>query len=186
MSGRPRRSPAERLSVLVGAAASVMLVAGWISAAAAHAEMMSPAPGVHVVSPIPPGSKDLVMVTNGIICRCGCNLSVFECQATMTCDVSDRMRAEAVQKLAQGMSPQEALASFAQDYGSQVLAAPTKTGFDLTAWILPPLFGLAGIVLIVVALRKWRPQQAGAADEEPVEVDPEYLAKIEDELKRET
>lgn len=122
-------------------------------------------------------------VLDALICRCGCNLSVYECENTMTCDIAVRMRADAEKKLAKGMSPPQVLDSFAASYGERVLAAPTKEGFNLIAWILP-FVGLAiGSVTVAFVLRAWL-RQRGTAEQAPPEVDPNFAAAIEEEVKR--
>ena len=131
---------------------------------------------------------ELRKILESLICRCGCGLTVYACEGTMTCEVSVQMRKDAERMLASGMTPDQVLDAFAADYGEQVLAAPTKRGFNLTAWILPfVVLGIGGIV-VVFALRSWRPQAAtagGAEEAAPPAVDPKYLAEIEKELREE-
>ena len=125
-------------------------------------------------------------VARQLMCTCGCNLTVAACEGTMTCDIAARMRKEALDKLSKGMSTNEVLASFAADYGEQVLAAPTKKGFNLTAWILPFVALAAGVLVVTVALTRWRRRPAvvvaGTADVPAP--DSAYLARVEEEVAR--
>jgi cytochrome c-type biogenesis protein CcmH len=48
------------------------------------------------------------------------------------------------------------LQGFVQQYGSTVLSAPTTTGFNVVAWIMPFFALLAGLTLVTVIVRKWK------------------------------
>ena len=41
-------------------------------------------------------------------------------------------------------------------YGTQVLAEPPKSGFDLTAWLVPGAAILIAAIAIALGLRRWR------------------------------
>lgn len=127
--------------------------------------------------------KNLAEVTNNIICQCGCGLTVYACELSMPCSVSPKMKLQAAIYLSQGMTPAEVLDQFAKDFGERVLAAPTKSGFNLVAWVLP-FVGLAvGGLLVGWALLNWRGEQT-ATVQGPQETDNEMLARIEDEVKK--
>ncbi len=102
----------------------------------------------------------------------------------MTCDVAKKMRSDVEARLAEGMSDEQVFNTFAADYGEQVLAAPTKRGFNLLAWVLPFAALAAGAVVIFLVVRAWRPETA-TGPAEPRHVDPDYAAAVEDELRRE-
>jgi cytochrome c-type biogenesis protein CcmH len=135
---------------------------------------------------VTPGLKQ---VLQGLLCQCGCNLDAYQCQQTMTCNVSTDMWKQAEELVdRQGKTPQEALALFATDYGEYVLASPTKTGFNLTVWYLPFVVIAVGAMVLAFALRGWRPRGAEAAaatDREAPHVDQRYLDVIERELREE-
>jgi cytochrome c-type biogenesis protein CcmH len=68
-----------------------------------------------------------------------------------------------------------------------VLAAPTKEGFNLLAWIAPFLVLGAGILGTVLLVRRWtigHPQTAGGFHEQVIE-DPEERERRE-RIRRET
>ncbi len=130
---------------------------------------------------------ELRKVLESIMCQCGCNLTVYACEGTMVCDVSTQMRADAERMLASGMTGDETIQAFAADYGEAVLAAPTKTGFNLTAWVLPFVVLAAGGLIVAIALRAWRPKAAGGPTTEETlpQVDSRYLDEVERELEQE-
>jgi cytochrome c-type biogenesis protein CcmH/NrfF len=128
-------------------------------------------------------SSDLEHVLRGLMCRCGCSLTVYDCQESMTCDVSSRMRARAERMLARGMSPDQTIAAFAEDYGPQVLAAPARSGFDLAAWALPIVALAVGALLVGWAVRLGR-RGRGDGPTMPPRVDPRDEEAVERELER--
>ncbi len=100
-------------------------------------------------------------IKKSLVCLCECNMTVEACQGAMTCQFAEKLTAEATQYVEQGMSRQAVLATFTQKYGEHILAAPTKRGFNLTAWILPfAVIVIAGAGIIRV-LKHWvRSQQS--------------------------
>lgn len=131
-------------------------------------------------------SEGLKRVLQGLLCQCGCNLDAYQCQQTMTCNVSSDMWDQAAKLVdREGKSPEQALAFFATDYGEYVLAAPTKKGFNLTAWILPFVALTAGGLVLAFALRGWRAGAAETPETTEPSIDPRYLAQIERELREE-
>jgi cytochrome c-type biogenesis protein CcmH len=70
------------------------------------------------------------------------------------------MQQELVASVGAGKSDQEILQSFIDTYGTTVLSAPTTSGFDLVAWLIPYItlaLGIAGVVFVAYAWRKRRP-----------------------------
>ena len=91
---------------------------------------------------------------NKMMCMCGCNQILLQCNH-VGCSYSDRMRAELSQGLTRGDSDDLVMQSFVQKYGATVLAAPTATGFNLVAWIMPFAIFAGGLVLAVMVVRRW-------------------------------
>jgi cytochrome c-type biogenesis protein CcmH/NrfF len=90
-----------------------------------------------------------------LMCVCGCNQILLECNH-VGCQYSDRMRAELAAALDRGDNDSLTLQSFVQKYGTTVVAAPTTTGFNRIAWIMPYFALFAGIALVIVIVRTWR------------------------------
>src|SRR6476661_5264664 len=91
-----------------------------------------------------------------LMCVCGCSQILLECNH-VGCTYSDRMRGELMAGLDRGENDDLTLQDFVQKYGPTVLAAPTGTGFNRIAWIMPFLalvLGLLTTILIVLAWRK--------------------------------
>jgi cytochrome c-type biogenesis protein CcmH/NrfF len=92
---------------------------------------------------------------HGLMCMCGCNQILLECNH-VGCTYSDRMRNELTAALARGDSDSLVLQSFMQKYGNTVLAAPTATGFNRVAWIMPFAVFAAALALTVWLVRLWK------------------------------
>jgi len=65
--------------------------------------------------------------------------------------------------LARGMDMSQLKAAMVAQYGQQVLALPSASGFNLTVYILPPAVFLGGLALLVYTLPKWRQRARRAA-----------------------
>ena len=90
-----------------------------------------------------------------LMCMCGCNQVLLECNH-VGCTYSDRMRNELTAGLERGDSDSLVLQSFVQKYGNTVLAAPTASGFNIVAWIMPFAVFCGGHGLAVWLVRLWK------------------------------
>jgi cytochrome c-type biogenesis protein CcmH/NrfF len=96
-----------------------------------------------------------------MMCVCGCSQILLECNH-VGCSYSDRMRAELMAGLDRGDNDDLILQSFVQKYGTTVIAAPSATGFNRIAWIMPFLALALGIMATVLIVRAWRNRPAAA------------------------
>ena len=126
-------------------------------------------------------------VAEGLTCQCGCGLTVANCNHP-NCEFSVPVREQIGTMLDKGMSGTQILASFRTKYGEKVLSEPVAEGFNLLAWIVPFAAILAGATLIVLALRRWRAQDSGAARVAASATTSPYAAslrgRLEEELRR--
>jgi len=90
-----------------------------------------------------------------MMCVCGCNQILLECNH-VGCAYSDRMRAELIAAVDRGDNDDMTLQGFVQKYGTTVMAAPTKAGFNRVAWIMPYLVLVLGLALVTLIVRAWR------------------------------
>jgi len=114
-----------------------------------------------------------------MICACGCNQILLECNH-VGCPLSDGMRNELAAGLQRGDSDDLILQAFVQKYGPTILAAPTTTGFNRIAWIMPFLVLLAGFASAVLIVRSWKSRPATSVSSGALAVE------FEDEIRRET
>jgi cytochrome c-type biogenesis protein CcmH/NrfF len=107
-----------------------------------------------------------------LMCPCGCAQVLLECNH-VGCAYSETMRKELAAAVDKGDSDDSILQQFADKYGTTVLAAPTKKGFDMVAWIMPGAVLVAGIWLTAILVRKWNYRVAPAVQSQatPAQLD---------------
>src|SRR3954454_19153722 len=117
------------------------------------------------VDPQQPPKANLPDVEDEVMCPvCGTALNLsFSPQA-------DRERAFIRREIAAGKTKDEIIDALVAQYGTQVLAEPPKSGFDLTAWLVPGLAIIVAAVLIAFGPRRWR--RPGRSREDEPEPDP--------------
>ena len=102
-------------------------------------------------------------------------------------ELAKQMRAVVREKLALGWTSNQIQQFFVERYGAGVLAAPPRRGFDLVAWVVPPVAVLVGIVGLWLALRSLRgrstdtPQPSANDANESLD---QYLAQVDKSLER--
>lgn len=120
-----------------------------------------------------------------LMCKCGCNQVLLECNH-VGCQYSDRMRDELTAALQRGDSDDLVLQAFVQKYGATVLAAPTTTGFNRVAWIMPFAALGAGIFAVVYVVRIWKARQPAPAAPGPSDAAAPELDDIRRRIRQET
>jgi cytochrome c-type biogenesis protein CcmH len=90
------------------------------------------------------------------------------------------MRDELMAGLQKGDNNDLILQSFVQKYGPTVLAAPTTTGFNRIAWIMPFVALGGGILMTIAIVRAWKHRPAVPAVAMPQGVNSAAV----DELRR--
>jgi cytochrome c-type biogenesis protein CcmH/NrfF len=98
-----------------------------------------------------------------MMCTCGCGQVLLECNH-VGCQSSDKMRNQLLAALDKGGSNSDdlILQGFVQEYGPTVIAAPTATGFNRVAWIMPFVALAFGITFVVYVVRSWKNRPAPA------------------------
>lgn len=134
---------------------------------------------------VPPVSS----VSDKIMCLCGCN-SVLSVCPHPDCSWGIPAKEDIKQQLEAGTAPDAIIAQYVSKYGEQVLAAPTKRGFNMVVWVLPFAMLLIGAVAIFLLARTWAVRRSATEESAlvvpvPVEDHPdEMVRRMEDELKR--
>ncbi|MEO6120448.1 MAG: cytochrome c-type biogenesis protein CcmH [Terriglobales bacterium] len=105
-----------------------------------------------------------------LICTCGCNQILLECNH-VGCPASSGMRDELNTAIKKTGDNDAALQTFVVKYGPTVLAAPTTTGFNRVAWIMPFAVFITGIVAVVMVTRVWRQRASVLASASAEQVD---------------
>jgi cytochrome c-type biogenesis protein CcmH len=121
---------------------------------------------------------------NQLMCKCDdkCGKVLINC----TCSTSDKTRAKYTKMLESGLTVEQIVKIQVDKYGETVLSAPTKFGFNLTAWMTPFVALVAG----GFGIRKVLKALVGKNDksvslETPVsdfKVSEKYSKRLKDEL----
>jgi cytochrome c-type biogenesis protein CcmH len=90
-----------------------------------------------------------------MMCACGCGQILLECNH-VGCTYSDKMRDQLLAALDKGNNDDLILQGFVQEYGPTVIAAPTATGFNRVAWIMPFAALAFGISFVIYVVRSWK------------------------------
>lgn len=109
-----------------------------------------------------------------------CNTTLDQSDAP----IARRMKQYIARWIAQGETASEIKAKLVDQFGTRVLAAPPKHGFNLLAWLLP-LVGLgAGAVVLGVLAWRWSRAREPTSAAAPGRLDPELERRVDEELAR--
>lgn len=120
-----------------------------------------------------------------LMCICGCHEVLLECNH-VGCPDSDGMRNELMAAVNRGDSDSLIQQAFVQKYGPTVLAAPTTTGFNRTAWIVPFVALGLGIISVTTVIRAWKKRPAPAIADGLKPIRGAELEKYREQAKKET
>ena len=96
--------------------------------------------------------------------------------------VAQDMRQYIGQRIGQGWTKQQIIDGLVDEFGSEVLATPPKSGFDLVAWLVPAIAVALGLASIPIIARAWtRRSRAPATPRAPT---PEEARRLDEELRR--
>ncbi len=121
---------------------------------------------------------------HGLMCMCGCNQVLLECNH-VGCTYSDRMRNELTAALERGDSDSLVLQSFVQKYGNTVLSAPTSTGFNRVAWVMPFAVFAVALAFAIWFVLRWRSRAVAQSVATPGLAAPE-LDELRKKARQET
>ncbi len=120
-----------------------------------------------------------------LMCICSCGQILLECNH-VGCPDSDGMRNELMAAVTRGDSDSLVQQAFVQKYGPTVLAAPTKSGFDRTAWIVPIITLFFGFALVIYVVRAWKNRPAPAIADGLRSVHTAELDRFREQARKET
>lgn len=129
-------------------------------------------------------------VGHQLMCSCGCGQILLECNH-FGCPSSPQMINELQAQLATGMGDTAVLNWFAAKYGSIILAAPIRGGFDNVAWIMPMAVFLLATIGTFAIVWFWKRRTISMAPAGMAHfpaggsVSPEQAA-LRDRIRRET
>jgi cytochrome c-type biogenesis protein CcmH len=92
------------------------------------------------------------------------------------------MLADLQKQIDAGKSDEAVMAYFVEKYGETVLAAPSVSGFNLAAWLMPFAVLAIGAIAAVYFVRRFRSRWATNPPTD--ETVARYQDKVEEELKK--
>ena len=102
---------------------------------------------------------------------CGTTLDVSHA------DSAERLKVIIQNKIDAGWTKSQIVDFMEGEFGREILAIPPKSGFDLVAWVVPPVLILGGLILVVGVARRSR--LAAPADVDDVgPVSPEETERL--------
>jgi cytochrome c-type biogenesis protein CcmH len=132
--------------------------------------------------PVNPSDDQVNAIAKGLYCPVCENTPLDVCPTQACAQWRELIR----ERLVAGWTEVEIKNYFVAQYGDRVLAQPPASGLNWLVYIIPPLAMIGGIYILYRALRAWRQTPADeVAEEQPeAELDDDYVARIEDELRQ--
>lgn len=131
----------------------------WVLPPALLVALMLAAWPLSVGADEPPSKHE---VSSGLMCQCGCGMTVATCQEAMSCAIADTIVQEISVQIDEGKTKGEILDSFVSVYGEDILSVPRKSGFSLMAWVAPFLAVVAGAVVASAFIWYWARRRPAA------------------------
>jgi len=94
-------------------------------------------------------------IENKLSCPCGCGMTVGTCIGAMSCTAAENISKEVQALAATGLDNNGIYAELVKSHGEQILASPTKKGFNLAAWLVPFFAIIAFGVFLFMRLKIW-------------------------------
>ncbi len=133
-------------------------------------------------------SQEYKKINSSLACQCGCGLLVSVC--TMESCMCVGVRQEVGEMLDEGYTSEDIKQAMVTTYGEQILAAPPKSGFNLSAYILPFAFLILGGSVLYSIITRWIPDKQDTeerdedfADSGASTVSDTRKSQIEEEMK---
>jgi len=132
-------------------------------------------------APQPPTDDEVNAVAKQLYCPVCENIPLDVCPTQACAEWRELIRL----KLSEGWTDEQIKEYFVEQYGDRVLATPPPTGFNWLAYIVPPIGVLIGVFLLFKAFKSLRLMNKDDGIEIfEDEVDNEYAARLEEELRK--
>ena len=98
-------------------------------------------------------------------------------------EAARQVKAQIARLLAESRTKEEILDMYVAIYGERILARPRARGFNLLAYVIPPLILLVGGLLFVYFISRFKTTAAQKVPVERKTYSDEFLEKIEQEMR---
>ncbi len=140
---------------LRGLAVAAALALGAIHPLGLAAQQL-PAAGSTTEAPAPtPADSALDARTASVAAQLRCPVCQGESIQDSPSELAQQMRGVVKEQLRAGKTPDEVKAYFVSKYGEWILLDPRAHGFNLVLYAAPYLLLLAGLAVILVAVKRW-------------------------------
>jgi cytochrome c-type biogenesis protein CcmH len=123
------------------------------------------------------------------MCMCSCSQVLTQCNH-VGCTTSTSMLKGIDQAVARGDSEEKITQALVQEFGTKVYAEPPKSGLSLVAWTLPSIYLVAGTILVIFVISRWRKRNVSLAAAPGMlatgAISPELLARARAQAARDT
>ena len=123
-------------------------------------------------------NADVVRVGKRLRCKCGCGDTIATC-SMLQCEYSKPGKERIAQMQSLGMSDEQIIKAFVQDYGADILLMPPSP----FGWIVPYAAILPGLALIYLFVRRYRKPKP-LVEVGTIEIDDPALEKYKDQIEK--
>lgn len=124
----------------------------WWALAAALAAILALVVACTPAEDVPPLERRVQALSKTIMCPVCPGESIDQSQN----ELAVQMRNIVMEKVQQGWTDQQIRAFFVERYGPSVLLEPPRQGFNLMAWVVPPVAVAGAVVALFFVLRMMR------------------------------
>lgn len=133
-------------------------------------------------------SAEFKAVASQFECTCGCGQDHYECDPN-TCSLTKAFKKDLVTMMNKGWDKDKIRKYYVSIYGEEILTAPEKSGFSLTAWVLPFVALGGAAIAVFFVIRKWVKKKGtdelvSEDDSNKKDVESEILSSIIDEERK--
>ena len=123
-------------------------------------------------------NADVIRVGKRLRCKCGCTDTIATCNM-LQCEYSKPGKEQIARMQALGMSDDQIIRSFVQNFGADILLSPPSP----FGWIVPYLAILPGLALVWLFIRKYRKPKP-LVEVGTIEIDDPALEKYKDQIEK--
>ncbi|NOX97097.1 MAG: cytochrome c-type biogenesis protein CcmH [Nitrospirae bacterium] len=139
-----------------------------------------------IASPLSVLALSVNDVAQEFVCNCGCGKMLDACEMKAC---AGKLKELIQKKIDNGWTRERIVEYFSRMYGEKILSAPTKKGFNLTAWIAPFLAIALGGLAIYLIIIKWvktrkKLDKKDKFESKGKEEDNKYREKLKKELDK--